>query len=151
MTLNLRRAASPWLDAASRLLVALAVCAVPGTASAQGKAFQAVTKIATPQSAGPVSKASVKSRNAAAPAANPTKPALVGTFGDWGVYVSQSPKSKICYIKNAAEENQFVATLKKRGSRLVITVPVAKGPGVTDTYSLAGLSQALDRVSKECP
>ncbi len=60
-------------------------------------------------------------------------------------------KGQNAFVRNAAEESQFVSTLKKRGSRLVITVPVAKGPGVTDTYSLAGLSQALDRVGKECP
>ena len=152
----------------------------------------------------------------AAPAS--TKPALVGTFGDWGVYTSSAAKSKVCYalaqpkdkspaalkrdqayvfisnrpgegvknevsiimgtalkdganggkaeigsasfdlvakgqnafVKNAAEEGSFVETLRKRGSRLVIKLPTAKGQQATDTYSLAGLSQALDRVGKEC-
>lgn len=201
------------------LAAAIASFGIAGDAFAQGKGTAAVRKIAAGQKTTDVSKASVKSRNTGAASANPAKPALVGNFGDWGVYVSQSPKSKICYalaqpkdrspaalkrksayvfisnrpgegvrgevsmimgvalkdgangakaeigstkfelvakgqnafIKNAAEENQFVGALRKRGSRLVITVPVAKGPGVTDTYSLAGLSQALDRVSKECP
>lgn len=177
-----------------------------------------MAKYLTERQSDPILKASMKSRNSTA-AATPTKPALVGTFGDWGVYVSQSAKSKICYalaqpkdrspaslkresayvfisnrpgegvrgevsmimglplkegteggraeigntkfelvakgqnafIKNAAEEGQFVDSLKRRGSRLTIRVASAKGQVATDTYSLAGLSPALDRVGKECP
>lgn len=154
----------------------------------------------------------------AAPAAS-AKPNLVGTFGDWGVYVSQSAKSKVCYalgqpsarspsslkkdsayvfisnrpgegvhnevsimagvplkeggvggradigttgydlvakgqnafVKNAAEEGQFVGTLKRRGAKLVLKLPLAKSGMVTDTYSLSGMQQALERVAKECP
>ena len=159
-----------------------------------------------------------KAAAAAAPATS-AKPALVGTFGDWGVYVSQGAKSKVCYalgqpnarspaslkkdtayvfisnrpgegvhnevsimagvplkegtaggradiggtgydlvakgqnafVKNAAEEGQFVGTLKRRGAKMVLRLPSAKSGTVTDTYSLAGMQQALDRVAKECP
>lgn len=187
----------------------------------QGRGAEAVKALLKAKRPGDISKASVKSRNQGASAASAAsnKPALVGTFNDWGVYVSQSAKSKICYalaqpkdrspadlkrdsayvfisnrpgesvrgevsmimglplkdgangavaeigtakfdlvakgqnafIKNAAEEGRFVDTLRKRGSRLTIKAPQAKGPTVADTYSLAGLSQALDRVGKECP
>ena len=191
----------------------------PTSASAQGRGASAVAKLAVGPPSPLVLKTAVKARVGTTVSAGPSKPALVGTFGDWGVYVSQSPKSKICYalaqpkdrspaslrrdsayvfisnrpgegvhgevsmimgltlkdganggkaeigsakfdlvakgqnafIKNAAEEGQFVDTLKKRGSRLTIRVPSAKGQVAADTYSLAGLSQALDRVAKECP
>lgn len=146
------------------------------------------------------------------------KPSLVGTFGDWGTYVSQGAKSKVCYalgqpkvrtpasvkrdgayifissrpgegvhnevsvimgvplkedaggkaevgsgsfalvakgqnafLKNAAEEGQFVGSLKKRGARLDIKITSARSGVVTDTYSLGGVAQAMDRVAKECP
>ena len=58
-------------------------------------------------------------------------------------------KGTSAWIKNAAEERQFVEALKK-GSRLVVKAPSIKGNVTTDSYSLAGLSQALERVAKEC-
>ena len=58
-------------------------------------------------------------------------------------------KGTSAWIKNAAEERQFVEALKK-GSRLVVKAPSVKGNVTTDSYSLAGLSQALERVAKEC-
>jgi hypothetical protein len=58
-------------------------------------------------------------------------------------------KGTNAWIKNAAKEPQFVDDLKK-GSKLIVKAPFTKGNVSTDTYSLAGLSQALDRVRKEC-
>lgn len=146
------------------------------------------------------------------------KPTLVGTFGDWGTYEAQGPKSKICYalaspkerspaalkrqpayifissrpgegvrneisvilgfpvkegsadakaeigsasfdlvtkgqnawMKNAAQESQLIDTMKKHG-RLVVKAAAVKGVVASDSYSLAGLGQALERVSKGCP
>ncbi len=160
----------------------------------------------------PVKKEAAKKE----PPAN-AKPTLVATFGDWGTYEAQGPKSKICYalaqpkqrtpatlkrdaayifissrpgegihnevsvmmgvplkdgatdakaevgsaafdlvtkgqnawMRNAAQESQLIDAMKKHG-RLVVKAPVAKG-SVADSYSLAGLGQALDRVSKDCP
>ena len=154
---------------------------------------------------------------ASAEKAAPGKPVLVGTYGDWGTYEAQGPKSKICYalaqpkqrmpatlkretafvfissrpgegvrnevsvimgvpmkdgapdakaevgkaefdlvtkgqnawMKNAAQEVQLIETMKKSG-RLTVKAPMVKGV-VSDSYSLAGLAQALDRVSKDCP
>ncbi len=54
------------------------------------------------------------------------------------------------WIKNPAEEPQFVEALKK-GSKLVVRAPSLKGNVTSDSYVLVGLSQALDRVGKECP
>jgi Invasion associated locus B (IalB) protein len=58
-------------------------------------------------------------------------------------------KGTNAWVKNPAQENQFIDALKK-GSKLIVKAPSTKGSVTTDTYSLAGLSQALDRVRKEC-
>lgn len=59
-------------------------------------------------------------------------------------------KGPDAWIKNPAEEKLFIDALKK-SSKLTIKAPSLKGHVTTDTYSLAGLSQALDKVQKECP
>jgi invasion protein IalB len=33
-------------------------------------------------------------------------PTLIGQFGDWGVYVSQSPRTKICYALSQPKDRQ---------------------------------------------
>ncbi len=58
-------------------------------------------------------------------------------------------KGTNAWVKNPAQENQFIDALKK-GSKLIVKAPSTRGSVTTDTYSLAGLSQALDRVRKEC-
>ena len=59
-------------------------------------------------------------------------------------------KGENAWVKNAAEEGQLVDSMRKTG-KLLIKAPSKKGNATTDTYSLAGLGQALDRVKKECP
>jgi hypothetical protein len=58
-------------------------------------------------------------------------------------------KGPNAWIKNQAEESKFVDTLKK-GSKLVVRAPSAKGRVTTDTYSLSGVAQALEQAQKEC-
>jgi hypothetical protein len=53
------------------------------------------------------------------------------------------------WIKNAAEEAQMVDAMRG-GQTAVVKGTSAKGTESTDTYSLKGLSQALDRVGQEC-
>jgi invasion protein IalB len=53
------------------------------------------------------------------------------------------------WVKNAAEEAQMVTAMRK-GSDLVIKSESARGTKTTDTYSLKGLGQALDKVAEEC-
>ena len=53
------------------------------------------------------------------------------------------------WVKNAAEEAQMVATMRK-GSELVVKSESARGTKTTDTYSLKGISEALDKVAEEC-
>ena len=59
-------------------------------------------------------------------------------------------KGTNAWVKNVAEETQMIDAMRK-GSKLVIKAPSAKGNVTTDTYALGGLAQALDRVQKECP
>ncbi|ACB97041.1 hypothetical protein [Beijerinckia indica] len=58
-------------------------------------------------------------------------------------------KGTNAWVKNPAEETPFIEALK-RGSKLVISAPSIKGHVTTDIYSLGGLSQALERVQKDC-
>ena len=58
-------------------------------------------------------------------------------------------KGTNAWIKNPAEEPKFVKTLKE-GTKLTVKATSAKGAATTDSYSLEGLSKALDRVQQEC-
>jgi len=53
------------------------------------------------------------------------------------------------WIKNAAEEAQMVDAMRA-GQSAVVKGASAKGTQSTDTFSLKGLAQALDRVGQEC-
>ena len=53
------------------------------------------------------------------------------------------------WVKNAAEEAQMVETMRK-GSDLVIKSVSTHGTKTTDTYSLKGIAEALDKVAQEC-
>ncbi len=53
------------------------------------------------------------------------------------------------WVKNAAEEAQMVETMRK-GADLVIKSESALGTKTTDTYSLKGMAQALEKVAEEC-
>ena len=53
------------------------------------------------------------------------------------------------WIKNAAEEAKMVDALRK-GSDAVVKGVSGRGTQTTDTFSLKGLAQALDRVAQEC-
>jgi invasion protein IalB len=60
------------------------------------------------------------------------------------------PKGANLWVKNAAKESELIAEMRK-GSKLVIKASSKKGNLDTDTYSLAGFSQAIDRALKDCP
>ena len=53
------------------------------------------------------------------------------------------------WVKNAAEEARLIDTMRKSADA-VIKAQTSKGTATTDTFSLKGLSQALDRASQEC-
>jgi hypothetical protein len=53
------------------------------------------------------------------------------------------------WIKNAAEEERMVEAMRKSADATVKGVS-AKGTETTDTFSLKGLSQALDKIAQDC-
>jgi invasion protein IalB len=53
------------------------------------------------------------------------------------------------WVKNAAEESQMVQAMRK-GGELVIESESSRGTKTTDTYSLKGIADALDKVTSEC-
>jgi invasion protein IalB len=53
------------------------------------------------------------------------------------------------WVKNATEEAQLVEAMRK-GADAVIKATTSKGTKTTDTFSLKGISQALDRAAQEC-
>ena len=53
------------------------------------------------------------------------------------------------WVKNAAEEAQMVETMRK-GADLVVKSESARGTKTTDTFSLKGIAQALDKGAEEC-
>jgi hypothetical protein len=53
------------------------------------------------------------------------------------------------WIKNAAEEERMVDAMRKSADVTVKGIS-AKGTETTDTFSLKGLSQALDRLAQDC-
>jgi hypothetical protein len=53
------------------------------------------------------------------------------------------------WIKNKAEESHMVDTMRQ-GDTAVVQGESSRATMTTDTYSLKGLSEALDRIAKEC-
>jgi len=53
------------------------------------------------------------------------------------------------WIKNAAEETRLIEAMRA-GNSAVIKGISSKGTRTTDTFSLKGLSQALDRAAQDC-
>ena len=53
------------------------------------------------------------------------------------------------WVKNAAEEAKMVEAMRK-GADMTVKATTSRGTQTTDTFSLKGISQALDRVAQEC-
>jgi invasion protein IalB len=53
------------------------------------------------------------------------------------------------WIKNVAEEARLIDAMRK-GADLTVKGTSSRGTQSTDTYSLKGLTQAMDRVEQEC-
>ncbi len=53
------------------------------------------------------------------------------------------------WIKNASEEEKMIEAMRK-GADIVVKGESGRGTKTTDTFSLKGISQALDRVGQEC-
>jgi hypothetical protein len=77
------------------------------------------------------------------------KPSTDATLDVGGASFAMYTQNDGAWIKNAAEEAKLVESMRK-ASDLTIKGASARGTSTTDVYSLKGLSQALDRVNKEC-
>ena len=54
------------------------------------------------------------------------------------------------WVKAAADESKVVDAMRK-GADAIVKATTAAGTQTTDTFSLKGITQALDRVAQECP
>ncbi|HET9714773.1 MAG TPA: invasion associated locus B family protein [Pseudolabrys sp.] len=79
----------------------------------------------------------------------PQKPGFDATAAIGSATYAMYTQNDGAWVKNAAEESQMVETMRK-GADMVIKSESARGTKTTDTYSLKGISQALDRVAEEC-
>jgi hypothetical protein len=71
---------------------------------------------------------------------------LIASGSSFPMYV----KGYGVWIKDPADEPKLLAALQK-DKEVTLKLTPAKGAVTTDRYSLTGLSQALERVAKECP
>ena len=79
----------------------------------------------------------------------PLKPGSESTLEVGGGSYAMYTQGDGIWIKNAAEEERLVDAMRKAADVTVKGVS-AKGTETTDTFSLKGLSQALDRLARDC-
>jgi invasion protein IalB len=79
----------------------------------------------------------------------PQKPGADSTAAIGSSTYAMYTQNDGAWIKNAAEEAQLIEAMRK-GADLVIKSESSRGTKTTDTYSLKGVAQALDKVAEEC-
>jgi hypothetical protein len=77
------------------------------------------------------------------------KPGSESTLEVGGASYSMYTQGDGLWIKNAAEEERMVEAMRKAADATVKGIS-AKGTETTDTFSLKGLSQALDKIAQDC-
>jgi len=77
------------------------------------------------------------------------KPGSESTLEVGGASYAMYTQGDGLWIKNAAEEERMVEAMRRAADAVVKGVS-AKGTETTDTFSLKGLSQALDRIAQDC-
>lgn len=77
------------------------------------------------------------------------KPGSESTLEVGGAAYAMYTQGDGLWIKNAAEEERMVDAMRKAPDAVVKGVS-AKGTETTDTFSLKGLAQALDRLAQDC-
>jgi Invasion associated locus B (IalB) protein len=77
------------------------------------------------------------------------KPGSESTLEVGGTSFAMYTQGDGLWIKNAAEEEQMVQAMR-RSADAVIKGVSAKGTETTDTFSLKGLAQALDKIAQDC-
>jgi len=79
----------------------------------------------------------------------PQKPGADTNAAVGGDNFAMYTQSDGAWIKNAAEEAKLISSMRG-GADLVLKSESTRGTKTTDTYSLKGLAQALDKVAEEC-
>jgi invasion protein IalB len=77
------------------------------------------------------------------------KPNSEATLTIGGTAFAMYTQNDGAWVKDAAEEARIVEAMRK-GSDAVVKATTSRGTQTTDTFSLKGISQALDRVAQEC-
>ena len=77
------------------------------------------------------------------------KPGSESTLEVGGASYAMYTQGDGLWIKNAAEEERMVEAMRRAPDAIVKAVS-AKGTETVDTFSLKGLSQALDRIAQDC-
>ena len=77
------------------------------------------------------------------------KPGSESTLEVGGASFAMYAQGDGLWIKNAAEEERMVEAMRKSADAVIKGVS-AKGTETTDTFSLKGLAQALDRLAQDC-
>ena len=77
------------------------------------------------------------------------KPGSESTLEVGGAAYGMYTQGDGLWIKNAAEEERMVDAMR-RSADVVVKGVSAKGTETTDTFSLKGLSQALDKIAQDC-
>jgi hypothetical protein len=77
------------------------------------------------------------------------KPGSESTLEVGGARYAMYTQGDGLWIKNAAEEDRMVDAMRKAPDAVVKGVS-AKGTETSDTFSLKGLAQALDRLAQDC-
>ena len=77
------------------------------------------------------------------------KPGSESTLEVGGASYAMYTQGDGLWIKNAAEEERMVDAMRKAADATVKGIS-AKGTETTDTFSLKGLSQALDKLAQDC-
>ena len=77
------------------------------------------------------------------------KPGSESTLEVGGASYAMYTQGDGLWIKNAAEEERMVDAMRKSADATIKGMS-AKGTETTDTFSLKGLSQALDRLAQDC-
>jgi invasion protein IalB len=79
----------------------------------------------------------------------PFKPGTTGTLTIGSQKFDLFTKDEGAFVEKTETEADIVAALRK-GSTMKIDAKSARGTPTSDTYSLSGVSDALDRIAKEC-
>ena len=77
------------------------------------------------------------------------KPGSESTLEVGGASYAMYTQGDGLWIKNAAEEGQMVQAMRRAPDAIVKGLS-ARGTETTDTFSMKGLSQALDRIAQDC-